>query len=224
MVSENLTASRLRAHVSDMTRYFVIGLLLVAPVAASAGSVFLNGVNIDGVANQVFQNCTVTIDAQGNIHITAKGYAVGAPGATAPPPVVPGTPPAAQVQPAALPAAGLSARYWLVTEKAAPGMSQYDVDLFINSKFVRKFLDDEEHVVMELTKYLQTGQNKLVFVAKKNIGTVRRSSSPQHYFRIVIGEGDSGGRNVMIHRKDVDYKRTALETKDFTDEFFITGR
>ncbi len=213
-----------------MSRYLAAVAVLLAPALAAAGSVFLNGVNIDGVTNQTFQNCTVTIDGAGNILIQAKGYAVGNPGAqnTFPPSgaapqqaVAPGVPPAPV--PAAVPSV-VTQRYWLVTEKAAPGMSQYDIDLFINSKFVRKFLDDEEHVVMEVTKYLVPGQNKLVFVAKKNLASARRSSSPQHYFRIVIGEGDSGGRNVMIHRKDIDYKRTALETKDFSDEFFVTAR
>ena len=43
-----------------------------------APSVTLNGVNIDGVTGQKFENCTVVIDEQGNVHIEAKGYAVKA--------------------------------------------------------------------------------------------------------------------------------------------------
>ncbi len=199
-----------------MLRLVLSALILLSPSLGAAKSIFLNGVPIDGVTNQTFNNCTVTIDAQGNILITAKGYAVGSPGATA----------AAQAQsqtPASAPAT-MTQRYWLVTEKAAPGMAQYDIELFVNSKYVRKFLDREEQVYFELTKYLKPGINKLVFVAKKNLAEGRRSSSPQHYFRIVVGEGDSGGRNIMISRKLVDYKRTALETKDFKDEFTITTR
>ncbi|HEY6099344.1 MAG TPA: hypothetical protein VIW03_07935, partial [Anaeromyxobacter sp.] len=59
-----------------------LALVLAAAVASVAGaadrgpSVTLNGVAIDGVTSQKFENCTVTIDAQGNIHIEAKGYAV----------------------------------------------------------------------------------------------------------------------------------------------------
>jgi len=194
--------------------------ILLLASSASAGSIYLNGVNIDGVKNQVIANATVTIDASGNIFIVAKGYAVAAPGGNGSAP-----PPAATSAPQAPTTPGVvSLRYWLVTEKAAPGMSQFDIDLFVNSKFVRRFLDSEEHVVLELSKYLQTGDNRITFLAKKNMGETRRSSSPQHYFRIVVGEGDAGGRDVMINRKLIDYKRTALETKDFTDDFTVTAR
>ena len=195
-----------------MLRALICSILLLAPVDSFAASIFLNGVNIDGVTNQVFDNCKVEIDAYGNIRITAKGFAVQAPGTPTPNPL---PAPGGAVAPGGTPVR----RYWLVTEKVAPGMSQYDIDLFINGKWVRKFLDSEEHVVMELTKYLVTGPNKVNFVAKKDLSSARRSSSPQHYFRIVVGEGDSGGRNVMITRKVVDYKRTALETKDYAEEF-----
>ena len=213
-----------------MSRSWAVLVAILVPRFASAGSIYLNGVNIDGVTNQQFHNCTVVIDGAGNIFITAKGYAVapGQPQGTAAPQAPAGgaTPTPVPVAPnaAAAPPAAMSQHYWLVTEKAAPGMTQFDIDVFVNSKFVRRFLDDEEHIVLELTKYLQPGQNKVVFVAKKNLGAARRSASPQHYFRIVVGEGDSGGRNVMIHRKLIDYKRTALETKDFTDEFLVVTR
>jgi hypothetical protein len=192
-------------------RLIVFGFLTVAlPGVAAAGSVYLNGVNIDGVKNKVFENCRVQIDGAGNIHITAKGYTV--------------QPPAARGTPAPAHGGRPTRHYYLVTEKAAPGMSQYDIDLFINSKWVRKFLDNEKHVIYEITKHLHTGKNKLHFLAKKKIGATRRSASPQHYFRIVVGEGTSGGRNVMISKKLIDYKRTALETKNYQDEFIIEVR
>ncbi|MEE8409882.1 MAG: hypothetical protein V3T05_09770, partial [Myxococcota bacterium] len=191
-------------------------IVVVVPVVGNAGSLFLNGVNIDGVTNQVFNQCKVEIDAYGNVHITAKGYAVHGRGGAAPQ-TTPNVPLPAVAGPP-------SRRYWLVTEKAAPGMTQYDIDLFINSKWVRKFLDREEHVVLEITKYLRTGPNKVQFVAKKNVGTARRSASPQHYFRIIIGEGNTGGRNIMISKKAVDYKRTALETKNYSDAFTLIAQ
>ena len=217
--ADNLTGPKARAYVAGMLRLPFATLVLLMASSASAGSIFLNGVNIDGVKNQVFNNCTVQIDAQGNVFVIAKGYAVAAPGATT---QAPAPAPAAAALPAA--PAALTQRYWLVTEKAAPGMSQFDIDVFINSKFVRRFLDGEEHVVLELTKNLQPGDNRVTLMAKKNMGDGRRSSSPQHYFRIVVGEGDAGGRDVMINRKLIDYKRTALETKDFTDDFYVTAR
>ncbi len=168
---------------------------------------YLNGVNVDGVLDKRFENCTVVIDAQGDIHITTQHAA--------------STPVAAPVTATADAGAAPTRRYFLVTEKAAPGMTQYDIDLYVGGKWVRRYLDMEEHVVMELTKYLKAGPNKLTFIAKKDLGTARRSSSPQHYFRVVVGEGDENGRNVMITRKAVDYKRTALETKNFQDEYVL---
>jgi hypothetical protein len=202
-----------------MRNTLIILAFLATPAVSNAASVFLNGVNVDGVTSQVFDNCKVEIDAYGNIYITAKGYAVQRPGQGAPtPPPAPTAPP-----PVALPPAAPMHHYYLVTEKAAPGMTQYDIDLFINAKWVRKFPDAEEHVVMEISKYLVPGPNKVSFVAKKDVGQARRSASPQHYFRIIIGEGNTGGRNVMITKKPIDYKRTALETKDFQDDFTLVA-
>ena len=200
-------------HWNVVPLLLLVGLL--APGMASAGAVYLNGANITGVTNQTFKNCSVEIDAHGNVHIKAKGYAVRGAGGAAP----------ESAPPATLAVGGpVTKKYFLVTEKAAPGMSQYDIELFINGKWVRKFLDSEQHVVMEVSKYLQAGQNKIRFLAKKNLGAAgRRSTSPTHYFRVVIGQGDSGGRNVMITRKLVDYKRTALETKDYSNEFTVTA-
>lgn len=190
-------------------RTIIIAAFLMAPASGSAASVFLNGVRIDSARNQEFKNCQVKIDAKGNILITAKGFRAtgGQKLVDMTEPTNPGGPP--------------TKRYFLVTEKAAPGMSQYDIDLFINAKWVRKLLDDEDHIYLELTKHLKQGENKIRFIARKNIGARRRSSSPNHYFRVVIGEGDSGGRNVMITRKMIDYKRTAYESKNFTNEFVV---
>lgn len=192
-----------------MRRVLTLSLLFLLPATAQA-SVYLNGVNVDGVLDKRFENCTVVIDAKGDVHITTQHAA--------------GTTNTAPVAPVADAGGAPTRRYFLVTEKAAPGMTQYDIDLYINGKWVRRFLDMEEHVVMELTKYVKTGANKLTFIAKKDLGTARRSASPQHYFRVVVGEGDENGRNVMITRKAVDYKRTALETKNFQDEYVLTAQ
>jgi hypothetical protein len=195
-----------------MLRSLSFALALALPVAALAGSVYLNGINIDGVVNQVFDNARVEIDANGNVRITAKGYAAKSDAATAAAPTPPVGGPTTK-------------KYWLVTEKAAPGMSQYDIDLFINAKWVRKFLDDEQQITFELTKHLVAGPNKVQLIAKKTLdGVARRSSSPNHYFRIVIGEAEAGGRNIMMTKKLIDYKRTAFETQDFTNDFTIQGQ
>ncbi|MDI7266888.1 MAG: hypothetical protein QME96_02710 [Myxococcota bacterium] len=56
---------------------FLIGLAAAAfAPAARAGKVFINGVEVTGIANQRFENVTVRFDAQGNIHVDAPGYRV----------------------------------------------------------------------------------------------------------------------------------------------------
>ena len=199
--------------MKSMVRTALVAMgLLAASAPLSAKSVFLNGVNIDGVANQTFENCSVEIDAQGNIHIKAKGYQVQAQGTQpAPPPVTTGN-------------GVLTRRYWIVTEKNFPGMTQYDVDVFINSVWVRRLTADEEQVVFEVTKYVKPGNNVIHFTASKNMGATRKSHSPHHYFKVIVGEGNVGGDNVMIDNPLLEYKRTAAESRTFNDDFTFVGR
>lgn len=194
---------------------FLAICILLGAAPAFAGSVYLNGTRIDGVTNQKFENVTVEIDAHGNVHITAKGYAVQGPQVGAKANGQKTTGPVGQPP---------TKRYWVVTEKI-PGKTKYDVDLYVNGKWVRKFLDDEKHTVLEVTSFLKTGPNRLVFRAKKNMGEAPTGvQSAKYYFRIVVGEGKQGGRNVMITRTLVDYRRTAIETKDFSDEFVLSAQ
>ncbi|HSP78922.1 MAG TPA: hypothetical protein VLQ93_10350 [Myxococcaceae bacterium] len=208
--------------------------LVLLPASALAGSVFLNGVRIDGVTNQKFEKATVRIDEQGNVHIDAPGYAVRM--VTPPPSAAPATPapaapaPAAAPTPASAPAkearapSRITRRYWLVTEQTAPGMTEYDIDLYVNSKWVRKLRNGEEQVVSEITRHLLPGKNTVLFVAHKVAGEARRSLSPEHVFRIIIGEGNEGGGNLMIDNPLVRFQRTAADDGDVSEEFTLSTR
>jgi hypothetical protein len=78
---------------------------------------------------------------------------------------------------------------------------------------------------MEVTKYLKQGPNKVYIMAKKNLSGGRKSSSPQHYFRLIIGEGaPSQGQNVFIDRELLSYKRTAAETEDKNELFNVNAK
>ena len=190
----------------------LFGLCLCAGTVL-AGSIYLNGTRIDGVTNQKFEKCTVIIDEKGDVHIKAPGYAVSAQqGSSAP--EVEETPGETVVVP--------SQRYWLVEEENYPGKTQYDVDIYINSVWFKRIRSNGEQVVQEITKYLRSGPNVIHFAATKNIGQQRKSFSPQVYMRIIIGEGDIGGNNVMIEHPLITYKRTADETQNFNDEYTIT--
>ncbi len=223
-----------------MRRSFFLSALaaymVLLPASALAASVFLNGVRIDGVTGQKFEKATVRIDEQGNVHIDAPGYAVRM--VTPPPSAAPTTPaPAATTPPAAAtpapaptpakearPPSRITRRYWLVTEQSAPGMTEYDIDLYINSKWVRKLRNGEEQVVSELTRHLRPGKNTVLFVAHKVAGEERRSLSPEHVFRIIMGEGNEGGGNLMIDNPLVRFQRTAADDGDVSEEFTLSTR
>ncbi len=202
-----------------------------AAAHAHAASVTLNGVNIDGVTNQKFENCTVVIDERGNVNIQAKGYAVkGAPdapkGEKAPPPggsqtVAQGPSKPADVRPGA--PGKLTRRYFIATDHARPG-TQYDLAIFINAQWIREVKAAEPQVVMEITKYLRPGPNKVTLAATKRIGGDRLSYSSDVQLKVVIGEGNVGGDHVMIDQPLVEAARTAAEVDDKTEEFVIEAR
>ncbi len=189
-------------------------LSLVVGGVAYARSVYLNGVRIDAVTGQKFEKCTVTIDANGDIFIDAPGYAAQAKDGAR-----------AQPADAVSKGGGAGKRFWLVKEENYPGKTQYDIDIYINSQWWKRIRsDDEPSMVIELTKNLKPGPNVLHFAATKKVGDQRLSVSPEVYLRLIVGEGDMGGNNVMIENPLVQYKRTAAETDNFNDEYTITVR
>lgn len=184
--------------------------LLVASTADAKG-VFLNGVNIDGVTDQKFDNVTVVIDAEGNVLITAKGYEVKTQDTGVKP-----KPPTA--------AGPVSKKYLLYAEASAPGMIQYDVDVFVNSVWVKRISDDERQTNFDITPHMRKGKNVIHFTATKNIGQGRRSTSPANTLRVIVGEGNIGGDTVMIDNTIVDYVRNAGEIRNFSNDYEVTGR
>jgi hypothetical protein len=229
-----------------------LALTALLPASALAGSVFLNGVRIDGVTNQKFEKpASVRIDEKGDVYIEAPGYAVkmvnappstpapvatpapAAPPAPAPAPAASAPAPApAAATPAPAPAASpadsaparITRRYWLATEQSVPGMTEYDIDLYINSRWVRKLRNTEDQVITEITRSLLPGKNTVLLMAHKVAGSSRRSQSAQHVFKVIIGEGNEGGGNVMIDNPLIRFQRTAADAEDVSEEFTLTTR
>ncbi|HEX9401430.1 MAG TPA: hypothetical protein VF912_15075 [Anaeromyxobacter sp.] len=208
----------------------VTALLGAARPAAAAPSVTLNGVNIDGVTNQKFENCTVIIDERGNVAIQAKGYAVRTSGAEESrlPPLQPqqaGSGGGVQPQrpPANVPPGRVSRRYFIATEQTPPG-TQYDLGIFVNAQWIREVKASERQSVVEITKYLRPGPNKVTLAATKRIVGDRLAYGRDVALRIVIGEGNVGGDHVMIDLPIVETARTAAEIDDRTEEFVIDAR
>lgn len=53
-------------------------VVLLGGGEALANGIFLNGVRVNGLKNQNFEECKVVFDATGNVHITADGFKVHA--------------------------------------------------------------------------------------------------------------------------------------------------
>ncbi len=221
-------------------------VLVALPSVARAGSVYLNGENIDEVRNIKFDKCSVKIDEHGNVLIEAQGYRVkrleGAggppPAAAAPQPqqpvqqqvpmMVPVGVPYAYPQPQIAPPAPVQApkitkHYWMVTHQNAPGMTEFDIDVYVNAKWLMTLRNGSQQDVVEVTRYLVPGQNSVTFEAKKLSSGSRKSFSPEHQFIVVIGEGDAGGDNVMINNPLVTFKRTAADSESSSKDYsFVT--
>ena len=208
-------------------------LLGASPAAAAGPSITLNGVAIDGVTSQKFENCTVVIDDAGNVHIRAKGYAVRTAGED-PRPLgstqqagsgggLGARPPAGG--PTAQAPARLTHRYFLAAEQTPPG-PQYDLGIFINAQWIREVKAAEPSAVMEITKFLHPGANKVTLAATKRMTGNRLSFSRDVALKVVVGEGnvDAGGEHVMIDVPLVEMARTAAETDDRIEEFVIDAR
>lgn len=204
-------------------RGFIYVLTALVASQSFAGSIYLNDVKVGSVdvsgidaSNLKFENAKVRFDEKGNMFIEVKGYAIKVEGGQH------ASSTSSQTTDESGPAT-LTKRYFVVTEQTAPGMTEYDIDLYINSKWIRKLKNNEDQIVTEITKHLVPGKNTVLLTAKKVAQGDRRSFSADHVFRVIIGEGNVGGDNVMIDRPVVSFKRTAADTGDVSQEFsFVT--
>ncbi len=228
---------------------FAAAALVAAPAAAYAGSVYLNGENIDEVRNIKFDKCSVKIDESGNVMIEAQGYRVKRLEGAAPPPapVAQQQQPPPQPQPQAMPVMvpvgvpygmpyqqpqappapvqipKITKHYWMVTHQNAPGMTEFDIDVYVNAKWLMTLRNGNQQDVVEVTRFLIPGQNNVTFEAKKLSSGPRKSFSPEHQFIVVIGEGDAGGDNVMINNPLVTFKRSAADSESSSKDYsFVT--
>jgi hypothetical protein len=185
-------------------------LLSLCAASALAADVYVNGVNVEGLANQAFTNVNVRLDEKGNVLIDAPGYSVKR----------------VTLQPDQKPEATISVRYFLVTEQAQVGLTQFDISLLINGEPYRTFKSDDGQQVVELTKGLKPGKNQLTLRAKKLVAldAQPRSTSRAHFFRVTIGEGTSDKEKVTLERPLVTFTRTAAERDDVTQDFSLTTR
>lgn len=194
-------------------RYALFLTLLAAP--ALAADVYINGVHVEGLSGQQFDKVTVKFDAKGDVWIEAPGYNIKK----------------VQVGPTntgttVMSSDAITKKYFLVTEQNVPGMTEYNVDVFVNSKFVRTLRSSEEQIVSDITKHFRPGKNAVMIAAKKAIADKEapKSLSRSHFFRIIIGEGVMSQDQVVIENPVVRFDRTASDQNDVVQEFTVTTR
>ncbi len=194
------------------------GVLLSAALAspwfarvAEARALFVNGVRVDGMTNQRFENCDVRIDDKGDIHLTVKGVRVE---------VVPLAPVASQG-----PASLLTRRYFLVATQKEVGLAQYDVDVVINGQLAAKLTSRDPRAPLEVTRYLRPGQNTVLFLATKNLhGGTRLSTSSAQYLAVELVEGVVQGDRLVVQNQVTRFVRTAAETATMAEERKVLAR
>lgn len=224
------------ASMLRLARFPHSGVLLLAAAlfasAATAGSTYLNGVNIDGVTGVKFEKATVRIDNDGNIFIDAPGYKVvqsTEPVAQTPPPQGGTTATAsAQQQQQQAPQGPIptriTKRYWLVVKQTAPGMTEFDVDVYVNAKWLMTVKNAMADDAIDITRHLSPGQNTVVFEAKKVTSGPRKSYSTEHAISLVIGEGNEASGNVMVDNALVTFRRTAQDGEGIAKEYSFVAR
>jgi hypothetical protein len=190
-------------------------VLMVTASSAQAAtrSVYLNGVKLDAnvvLKNQTFSQCTVKFDDNGDVWIEAKGVKVALQDAQAQPQVAP-------------PVVPITKQYWLVSRESTNGATQYEVEVWVNGEKVKKVRSGDP-TVLDITKYVKPGENRVRLVATKNMGDKRVSSSAADTMEVIVGEGALKDGMLVVDRPVVDSHRNAMETANFNDESTFVSR
>ena len=175
-------------------------------------TIYLNDVKLDGgeLRGQLLSGVDVRFDENGDVRIIAKGYKITS---DTPPPTTRSV--GAQVT-----AAALAKRYFIATTpQQRTGAAQWDVDVFVNNTFIRKFRSKDPDPFVEISKYMKPGVNAIHFSAKKESGE-RGSTSPTDTFELVIGSGDLSQGQLMLEPL-AKYKRTAAEVGGYNTDITI---
>ncbi len=193
-------------------KFFAILLALSAASICRAGGVevFLNGVQITGVRDQVIEKAKVVLDSNGNVHIEAPDYKVRE--------VSDGGTPAEATE-----ASTLQKQYFVVTEVSRTNATGYQVQLIVNNKFIKTISEVPQYVV-ELHKYLKPGENSVSFRAIRPKGK-KGSGSAEDHFNLIIGEGRTGaGGELVIDEVLGEFKLLGSDQGEKARTFTFTAR
>jgi hypothetical protein len=209
----------------------VIFILCLSPAVARAGTLYINGVRVDGLSNVKLHNVDFEIDDKGDLHVTAKGYTVNVAETNPPKPAPPARTSAgantnaegsANANPRSSVRASVPApRY--VLSMSESGDPQWDVDLYVNGQFVRRFQSGQAPGPIDVTRLIKPGDNAIRFRAVKQEGQVR-SVQPSEYLQITVDAETQLATGAHEHTRIYSYRRTAAETGLFDDSISISTR
>ena len=197
------------------------GLVIGLASTAFARDVYFNDVKLDSsvlLKDQTFANCEVRFDDKGNVHITVKGISVK----LAPAAGDAGS--ARSVSDSGGAPGKVTQQYWLVVPQGNPAALQYEINVYLNGKWLKRLPAGDARGVVPLSARILPGKNDVRIVATKKIGDRRLSASPTDKVVLVIGEGSEGGGTVLISRPLVTYERNASESNNFSDDFSFQSR
>ena len=167
--------------------------------AAIAASVYVNGVRADGLREQTYQNATVTIDANGDVRITAPGYQVQAGPSTPVRSVVPALPSGAD-------------HWWLVTEDS--GSTGHIVQVTVNGTLVQVIRSGEPQRILDLSRWLHPGANQI------HIQSDSTASAGGALF-VYVGAGPEQSGTVELARPAISYTLVAGRSGSDAREYSI---
>ncbi len=191
---------------------------------AMAGSVFVNGVNVDGLRNQTFEGVkAVTIDNDGNVQIEAPGYDIqvagedAGPDPTPPGPTTPTTAPppvatAGQILPPGSVDNGLPiGQWWLISEDN--GSSGHVVSIYINGQLATAIPSGQAQVIADMQPYVKFGANQ-VRIESQSVAAAGGT------FYIYMGSGSNDSGTVVMDPPQVQFgvgpSREGQYVREFT--------
>jgi hypothetical protein len=199
--------------------------LILCIGSVSQAALYINGVRVDGLANVKLHNVDVDIDAQGDVRVTAKGYVVNVGEARTNTSTSTATSTSTSTSTSASPntktATPNKTRYVLTMSEN--GDPQWDIDVFLNGTYVRRFSAGDTSAPIDVTRMVKAGDNSLRFHAVKQEGTIR-SVQPSDLIQLTLDADQTlvNGRHELTHI--YSYRRTAAETGMFDESVSVSVR
>ncbi len=183
------------------------GLALLWSPVALAVDVYVNGVQVNGLKDQVLEEVTVTFDADGDVRIDAPNVSVGRSSVA----VVP------EPEPPPLPEAAVASnvppgRWWLVS---ADDRSQgVEIDVRLNGDLVRVIRSGEAQVLVDLAPYLHRGPNQVTLTARS------QGRQGSRILTVYLGSGDNVDGVLELDSPEVTFAPDKDEVRDGVTRVF----